>query len=315
MSDGFGKILVTGGAGFIGSHIVDRLLDEGYKVRVIDDLSTGDKQNLVQHKNNQDFEFVQGDIRETETVKMAVKGVEAVIHEAALVSVSQSIEKPLLSNSINVIGTLNLLKACSEEQVKRFVFASSCAVYGDTNSLPIKEDVLLNPLSPYAADKIAAENYIKVFGIRNNMETVCLRYFNVYGPRQKAGPYSGVISVFVNNFIQNITPIIFGDGTQTRDFVSVNDVVESNLCALSQNDVAGKVFNICTGKPITINQVLETVQKVTGKLEIKPVYKNARIGDIQHSFGDETKAKMELKFEAKIQFKDGLKDLMLEMQK
>ncbi|MCW4022062.1 MAG: SDR family NAD(P)-dependent oxidoreductase [Candidatus Bathyarchaeota archaeon] len=310
MDVGFGKVLVTGGAGFIGSHIVDRLMDEGVKVRVLDDLSTGDESNFSQHESNPDFEFVAGDVRDFGAVKRAVEGVDAVIHEAALVSVTKSVEDPLFSNGVNVVGTLNLLKACVEADVKRFVFASSCAVYGDTEDLPINEDVLPKPLSPYAADKLAAENYIKVFGLTSDLETVCLRYFNVYGPRQKYGPYSGVISIFVDKFLGDKSPSIFGDGNQTRDFVNVKDVVEANLCALSQKKAAGKVFNVCTGKATRINSVVKTVQQITGKSVINPAYKEARIGDIKDSYGDNTKARDELDFEAKVKLETGLTELI-----
>jgi nucleoside-diphosphate-sugar epimerase len=310
MPAGFGKILVTGGAGFIGSHIVDRLLEEGVKIRVVDDLSTGNKTNLSQHENNPDFEFIQGDIRDFDVVKKAVNDVDAVVHEAALVSVTKSVEDPLLSNSINVVGTLNLLKASVESKVKRFVFASSCAVYGDTTVLPIKEDVLPKPLSPYAADKLAAENYIKVFDVTNNLETVCLRYFNVYGPRQKGGPYSGVISVFVNSFLNNEAPTVYGDGKQTRDFVNVKDVVEANLLALSKKQASGKVFNVCTGNATSVNKIIETLQQITDKTKIKPVYKKPRVGDIKHSYGDSSKGSSELGFQAKVKLERGLTELI-----
>ena len=310
MDIGFDKVLVTGGAGFIGSHIVDRLLDEGVKVRVLDDLSTGDKTNLSQHENNPDFEFIQGDIRNFDEIIKAVKDVDAVIHEAALVSVTKSIEDPLLSNSINVVGTLNLLKACVEANVKRFVFASSCAVYGDNDILPIREDVLPKPLSPYAADKLAAENYIKVFGKTNDLETVCLRYFNVYGPRQKHGPYSGVISIFVNSLLENKSPVIYGDGQQTRDFVNVKDVAEANICALSKRNVTSDVFNVCTGKAISINRIVRIIQSIMEKTSIELVYEKNRQADIIHSYGDNSKINELLRFEPKIKIETGLNELI-----
>jgi len=310
LSVGFGKVLVTGGAGFIGSHIVDRLLEEGVKVRVIDDLSSGDKSNLSQHADNPDFEFVQGDIRDFDVVKKAVKGVEAVVHEAALVSVTKSVEDPLLSNSINVLGSLNLLKACSDSNVERFVFASSCAVYGDCEELPIGEDSCVVPCSPYAADKLAVENYARVFNEVTDLETVCLRYFNVYGPRQKCGPYCGVISVFVDSLLNNRSVVIFGDGQQTRDFVNVLDVVEANLCALSEKGGGGNVFNVCTGKQTSVNKVFEVLRRVTGKSFVTPVYEQSRTGDIKHSYGDSSKGLEKLSFEAKMGLEKGLKQLV-----
>ena len=307
---GFSTILVTGGAGFIGSHIVDRLLEEGIKVRVLDNLSTGEKSNLTQHQNKKSFQLIEGDIRNFELVKKAVKGVDAVIHEAALVSVTRSIENPLLSNEINVTGTLNLLKACVDAHVKRFVYASSCAVYGDTETLPNHENLTPNPLSPYAADKLAAEKYAKAFHAMYDIETVSLRYFNVYGPRQKLGPYSGVISLFINSLLQNQPPIIYGDGEQTRDFVNVKDVVEANIQALSKRNVAGKTFNISTGEATTINKLAETIKQIMDKKTIKPVHIEPRLGDIRYSYGDITEARTNLEYKPKVKLEEGLRELV-----
>lgn len=306
----FSEILVTGGAGFIGSHLVDRLLDEGFKVKVLDNLSTGEKKNLAQHQNKKTFQFIEGDIRNCELVKKTVKGVDAVIHEAALVSVTRSLENPLLSNEINVTGTLNLLKSCVDAHVKRFVLASSCAVYGDTETLPNHENLMPKPLSPYAADKLAAENYAKIFYDVYGLETVILRYFNVYGPRQKYGPYSGVISTFINCLLENKPPTIYGDGEQKRDFINVKDVVEANMLALTRREAAGEVFNISTGEPITINKLTETIQKIMGKSFLKPVHAEPRPEDIKHSYGDITKARRNLGYEPKAQLEMGLSELV-----
>ncbi|HDQ06641.1 MAG TPA: SDR family oxidoreductase [Candidatus Bathyarchaeota archaeon] len=306
----FSEILVTGGAGFIGSHIVDRLLDEGFKVRVLDNLSTGDKKNLVHHQNKKTFQFIEGDIRNFELAQKAVRGVDAVIHEAALVSVTRSVENPLLSNEINVTGTLNLLKASADAHVKRFVLASSCAVYGDTETLPNHENLAPKPLSPYAVDKLAAEYYAKIFYDVYGLEAAILRYFNVYGPRQKHSPYSGVISVLINRLLEDKPPTIYGDGEQTRDFVNVKDVVEANRLALSKREAVGEVFNISTGEPITINKLTETLQKITGRSSIKPVHAEPRLGDIKHSYGDITKAKRNLGYEPKVQLEKGLSELV-----
>jgi nucleoside-diphosphate-sugar epimerase len=307
---GFSEILVTGGAGFIGSHIVDRLLKEGFKVRVLDNLSTGEKKNLAQHKNKKTFQFIEGDIRNLELVKRAVRGVDAVIHEAALVSVTRSVENPLLSNEINVTGTLNLLKASADAHVKRFVLASSCAVYGDTETLPNHEKLAPKPLSPYAVDKLATENYAKVFHNVYGLETVSLRYFNVYGPRQKHGPYSGVITTFINCLLENKSPTIYGGGEQTRDFVNVKDAVEANMLALTKREAAGEVFNISTGEHITINKLTETLQKIMGKTFLKPVHAEPRPGDIKHSYGDITKARRNLGYKPKVQLEKGLSELV-----
>ena len=306
----FSEILVTGGAGFIGSHIVDRLLDEGFKVRVLDNLSTGEKKNLAQHQNNKSFQFIEGDIRNFDLVKNTVKGVDAVFHEAALVSVTRSVENPLLSNEINVTGTVNLLKACVDAHVKRFVYASSCAVYGDTETLPNHENLAPKPLSPYAVEKLAAEKYAKVFHNVYGLETVSLRYFNVYGTRQKYGPYSGVISIFINRLLENKPPIICGDGEQTRDFINVKDVVEANMLALSKRKAVGEVFNISTGEATTINKLTETIQKIMGKTSLKPVHAEPRPGDIKHSYGDITKVKRNLEYEPKVQLEKGLSKLV-----
>jgi UDP-glucose 4-epimerase len=310
MAFDFSEILVTGGAGFIGSHIVDRLLDEGIKVRVLDNLSTGDKKNLTYHKNKEKIQFIQGDIRDLDLVKEAIKGVDAVFHEAALVSVNLSVENPLVSNKINVTGTLNLLKACVDAHIKRVVLASSCAVYGDIETLPNHEKLAPNPLSPYAVDKLATENYAKVFYNVYGLETVCLRYFNVYGPRQKFGPYSGVISKIINRLLDNKSITIYGDGEQTRDFVNVKDVVEANLLALTKQEVVGEVFNIGTGEPTTINNLTHTIQEIMDKTALNPVHAEPRQGDIKHSYGDITKARRKLGYEPKINLEKGLSELI-----
>jgi len=306
----FSEILVTGGAGFIGSHIVDWLLDEGFKVRVLDNLSTGDKKNLAKHQNKKSFQFIEGDIRNFDLIKKTVKGVDAVIHEAALVSVTRSVENPLLSNEVNVTGTVNLLKACVDAHVKRFIYASSCAVYGDSETLPNHENLAPKPLSPYAVDKLAAENYAKVFHNVYGLETTSLRYFNVYGPRQKYGPYSGVISIFINRLLKNKPPIIYGDGKQTRDFINIKDVVKANMLALSKREAVGEVFNISTGEATTINKLTETIQKIMGKTSLKPVHAEPRPGDIKHSYGDITKARRKLEYEPKVQLEKGLSELV-----
>ena len=304
------EILVTGGAGFIGSHIVDRLIEEGFKVRVLDNLSTGDKKNLAPHKHKKSFQFIEGDTRNFELVKKAVKGVDAVIHEAALVSVTLSVEDPLLSNEINVTGTLNLLKASVDAHVKRFVLASSCAVYGDTETLPNHEKLAPKPLAPYAVDKLAIEHYAKVFCDVYGLETVSLRYFNVYGPRQKYSPYSGVISILINHLLENKPPTIYGDGEQTRDFVNIKDVVEANMLALSKREAVGEVFNVGTGEPITVAKLTETVQKIMGKTNLKPVHAEPRRGDIRHSYGDITKARKNLEYEPQVKLETGLNELL-----
>jgi UDP-glucose 4-epimerase len=309
LTDDFSNVLVTGGAGFIGSHLVDKLLDLGFNVKIIDNLYSGDENNIIQHQGKNSFEFIKGDIRDYELVQSVVKGVDIIFHEAALVSVTKSVENPILSNEINVKGTLNLLKASVDSDVKRFVCASSCAVYGESDVLPVCEDFSLNPLSPYAVDKLTLENYAKIFFDMYGLETVCLRYFNVYGLRQRSGPYSGVISVFINNLLEGNSVVIFGDGQQTRDFVNVKDVVNANLLASSKKGIAGQVFNISSGKAYSINQILYFLQKITGN-ETKPIYSKPRIGDILHSYADLSKAKKFLGYHPVVSLEEGLDELV-----
>lgn len=310
MALGLSRILVTGGAGFVGSHLVDRLLDEGFKVWVVDNLYTGQMENLVQHRGKKGFRFVEADIRNFELVKKMVRGVDAVFHEAALVSVTRSVENPLLSNETNVTGTLNLLKACVDARVKRFVYASSSSVYGETETLPKHEDLATVPLSPYAVSKLAAENYVRVFHGVYGLETVCLRYFNVYGPRQTYGPYSGVISIFINRLLEDQPPIVYGDGEQTRDFTNVQDVVEANMLALSAQKAVGEVFNVATGVATSVNKLAEIIQEIMDKTNLAPVYANPRPGDIKHSYAAISKARKILRYNPRVQLEKGLADLV-----
>ncbi len=309
MSKSYSKTLVTGGAGFIGSHIVDRLLKEGFEVTVIDDLSTGRRENIAHHQDRKDFHFVKGDIRNTALVKKVVEDVDAVFHEAALVSVPRSIEDPLLTNEINVSRTLNLLKACTDANVKRFIYASSTAIYGDTETLPKHEKLMPQPISPYAVSKLAAENYVKIYHKVYGLNTICLRYFNVYGSRQTYSPYSGVITIFINNLLKNEPPVIYGDGKQTRDFVHVQDVVEANVLALTRETAIGEVLNVATGTPTTINQLVAVLQQIM-KTSLEPVYTSPRPGDIRHSYADITRANKLLQYNPEISLKDGLTELV-----
>jgi UDP-glucose 4-epimerase len=310
MPESYSKILVTGGAGFIGSHIVDRLLKEGFEVTVIDNLLTGRRENIVHHQGRKDFHFIRGDIRNTDVVKKAVEDVDAVFHEAALVSVPRSVKNPLLTNEVNVSGTLNLLKTSADAHVKRFIYASSSSVYGETKTLPKHEKLTPQPISPYAVSKLAAENYVKVYYEVYGLNTVCLRYFNVYGPRQTYGPYSGVITIFINRLLKSEPPIIYGDGKQTRDFTYVQDVVEANMLALTKKRAIGEVFNIATGNQTTINQLATMLQQIMNKTNLKPTYTSPRPGDIRHSYADITKAKKLLQYNPKISLKDGLTKLV-----
>jgi len=310
MASNHSKILVAGGAGFIGSHIVDRLLEKEVKVTVLDNLYTGRLENVEHHKNNKNFRFVQGDVRNIKTVMCAVKGVDAVFNEAAVVSVGRSMEDPLLANEVNVTGTLNLLKASIDLGVRRFIQASSASIYGDTETLPVHEGLPPKPISPYAVSELAAENYAQVFCRAYGLETVCLRYFNVYGPRQTYSPYSGVITIFVNQLLQSQRPTIFGDGKQTRDFVYVEDVVNANMLALTRREATGEVFNIASGKATTINKLVESLQEIVDKKKLKPVHREPRPGDIRHNYASIEKARKILGYKPMFSTKKGLTKLV-----
>jgi len=300
------RILIAGGAGFIGSHIVDKLLEQDVQVTILDNLFTGLLENIEHNRSRKNLKFVKGDVRDSVLVKRLVKNVDAVFNDAAVVSVPRSVEDPLLANQVNVGGTLNLLKACLDSGVRRFIQASSASVYGDTQSLPITEDLPTKPISPYAVSELAAENYARVFYTTYGLETVCLRYFNVYGPRQTCSKYSGVTTIFVNQLLQNKPPIIFGDGKQTRDFVYVEDVVNANILALTEEKAAGEVFNVATNKATTINTLVSNLQEVMNKKHLKPVHKAPRRGDIVHSYASIEKARRILGFKPRFSLKKGL---------
>ena len=301
------KALVTGGAGFIGSHIVDRLLKDGHEVVVLDDFSTGHRSNL---SDNDDLSIVEGDISDYDTVKRCMVGVDWVFHKAAVASVPKTVNDPVGSSLINYQGTLHLLEAARENNVKRFVFASSAALYGDEPTLPKVETMCSFALSPYAVDKLASEFACGMYTTLYGLETVCLRYFNVFGPRQDpSSPYSGVISIFTTKLKNKETPTIFGDGEQTRDFVYVSDVVEANMKAVTENDCAGKFFNIATGNKISLNGLLKTLCDIYD-IECNANYEDARKGDIKQSYASIDKAKAALNWKPDVELKQGLSDLV-----
>jgi len=313
MPSRFSKILVTGGAGFIGSHIVDRLLNDGFEVTVLDDLSSGRLENLSQSVHRKEFQLVKGDIRDWSLVKQAVKGVDAVFHEAAFVSVVRSVKEPLLANDINVVGSLNVLKAAADQGVKRFVFASSAAVYGNASSIKIAEDVIPCPMSPYGVSKLSTELYARYFHDVCGLETVSLRCFNAYGPRQnldEQSPYSGVISIFLSRLLKGLPITIFGDGEQTRDFVFVEDIVEANMLALNSKIASGEVFNIGSGTSVSINQVAETMKEILKKNNLRSDHGKPQPGDIRHSCADISKAKKELNYRPSFRFDQGIRKLV-----
>lgn len=313
MARGYSRVLVTGGAGFIGSHIVDSLLNEGFEVAVVDSLETGRLENLAQHQGRKELHFIKGDIRNYSMIEETLDEVDAVFHEAALVSVALSVEDPILTNDVNVTGTLNLLKASLDLGVKRFVYASSAAVYGDTSYALKKEDMIPNPTSPYAVSKFAAENYVRLFHELYGMETVSLRYFNAYGPRQTFdihSAYGSVMTVFINRLLKNMPLIIYGDGEQTRDFVYIKDIVNANMLALKSNNVAGEAFNIGSGMCVTINQVAETLKNIMKRKDLKSIYSDPRPGDVRHGYANVNKAEEILGYSPTVSLQEGLGELV-----
>jgi UDP-glucose 4-epimerase len=301
------KYLVTGGAGFIGSHIVEELLRRGEKVRIIDNLSTGKIDNIKDFLS--EVEFIEGDLRDINKVREAVKGIDYILHQAAIPSVPRSIADPISSNSSNVDGTLNLLFAAKEAKVKRVVIASSSSVYGDSEILPKTEEFTPNPISPYAVTKLVKELYARVFYQIYGLETVSLRYFNVFGPRQDpTSQYAAVIPRFITKMLKGESPVIFGDGEQSRDFTYVKNVVEANILASISDKVGhGEVINIACGESITLNQLVNRINEIIGT-NIKPIYTKPRPGDIRHSLASVNRAKELLGYTVKVSFLDGLKE-------
>ncbi len=302
------KFLVTGGAGFIGSNIVEELLKRGYSVRVLDNFSTGKRENLKDFAK--DIELIEGDIRSFHIVQKAVKDIDVVLHQAALPSVPRSINDPITSNEVNVVGTLNILDAAKENNVKRIVYASSSSVYGDNPELPKHEGMMPNPLSPYAVSKLAGEKYCQVFSRLYGIETVILRYFNVFGPRQDPNSeYSAVIPKFIKLISNNQQPTIFGDGTQSRDFTYVANVVEANILAATKEVQSGIVMNCACNGQIELNALVHELNGLLNK-NIKPIYAEPRHGDIKHSFANIDLIKEKLNWTPGISFGDGLKILV-----
>lgn len=303
------KVLVTGGAGFIGSNLIPRLLERGHSVVVLDNLYSGKLENLGSIRDNPNFTFIHGDIRDVTILRKALHAVDAVVHLAALIDVAASVADPSSTNDINVSGTLNMLHESVKNEVKRFVFASSTAVYGDAKTLPIKETAILKPISPYAASKVAGEGYCNAFSGCFGLDMVALRFFNVYGPRNENSPYSGVITKFLRKARDDEVLTVEGDGKQTRDFIHVNDVAEALVLALEHKQLKGEVFNVCTGIPTSVNQLVEILKKITGK-NLRVKHNPPRQGDIRESFGDPAKAVDKLGFKSKINLQKGLEMLL-----
>jgi UDP-glucose 4-epimerase len=305
--------LVTGGAGFIGSHIVEALVERGERVRVLDNFSTGKLDNLRNAARNS-VEIIEGDVLDLDTVRQAMDGVSYVLHQAAIVGVHQSMADPLATHSVNVTGTLNVLTAAYEIGVKRVVFASSCAVYGDNDALPLQETAPPRPLSPYAASKLAGEAYCQTFFPAYHLPTVCLRYFNVFGPRQQPnGDYAAVIPKFIERMKAGLPPTIYGDGKQTRDFIHVSDVVRANLLACEHQGAVGQIFNVALGQPVSLLTLVSMLNSLRGT-PLSPQFEPVRPGDIRHSAGDSRQIATRLGFKAEMSVLEGLRQLVTSRQ-
>jgi len=300
-------VLVTGGAGFIGSNLVEDLIRQDYNVRILDNFVTGNIENLLGLENK--IELIKGDIRDLKIVKKAVKGVDYISHQAALSSVTGSIEEPIPTAEVNILGTLNVLLAARDFGVQRIVYASSASVYGEVpeSELPVKEDRKLNPISPYASAKLQGEEWCKMFEDVYGLKSVGLRYFNVFGPKQNPkSEYSAVIPKFINLMLGDKRPPIYGDGKQTRDFIFVKDAVIANIISFKVKRANGDAFNIASGKQISINDLVEKINEILGK-NIKPVYEDPKPGDPKYSEADISEVVKNLGYKPKYSFDEGLK--------
>src|SRR5688572_24619061 len=300
-----GIALVTGGAGFIGSQIASALAASGARVRIIDDLSTGYRENIEEIGG--DVDFIQGSVADEAALNRAIEDVEVVFHEAAIPSVPRSIENPRQTHIASVDSTFSLLLAARENRVRRVVYAASSSAYGDQPTLPKVENMLPEPLSPYAVAKLVGEQYCQVFTRVYGLETLSLRYFNVFGPRQDpSSQYSGVISRFISAFLRNETPVIYGDGEQSRDFTYIDNVVDANLKAAESMKGIGQVINVANGERTSLNQLLDELKQLTGKTDVKADYQPTRAGDVKHSLADISRARDLLGYEPKIDLRQGL---------
>jgi nucleoside-diphosphate-sugar epimerase len=296
--------LVTGGAGFIGSHLSEELARRGERVRVVDSLITGTRENLAQIPG---VEFIEGDLAEIEVARRAVAGVDYVLHQAAIPSVPRSVSDPITSNRSNIDATLNVLVAARDAGVKRVVYAGSSSAYGDTPTLPKREDMPTKPLSPYALQKLVGEQYLAMFTTLYGLDTVTIRYFNVFGPRQDpSSPYSGVISLFISALVDGRQPIIYGDGEQTRDFTYVANVVDGVLRACHAPGIGGEMMNVATGGRISLNELLTTLCELLG-VQTQAIYREPRAGDVRDSQADISRARRLTGYEPTVDLREGLK--------
>src|SRR5688500_11434916 len=297
------QYLVTGGAGFIGSHLTEELVRRGHRVRVVDSLITGKRQNLAHVPG---IEFLEGDLADLDVARRAVQGVEYVLHQAAIPSVPRSVQDPITSNRANIDASLNVLVAARDAGVRRVVYAGSSSAYGNQPTLPKVETMPTAPLSPYALQKLVAEQYCQMFTALYGLETVTIRYFNVFGPRQDpSSPYSGVISVFIRALVEGRAPTIYGDGGQTRDFTYVANVVDGVLRACQAPAASGEVINVATGGRISLNQLFDVVKALVGA-KVEPIYAETRAGDVRDSQADIQKARRLLGYEPGVSFEQGL---------
>lgn len=298
------NVLVTGGAGFIGSWIAEKLAEKNH-VTILDNFATGKKQNIPEGT-----EFIKGDVRVTDDVKKAVKGSDVVFHQAANVRIPVSVKDPLFDSEVNVLGTLNVLEACRKAGVKRVVYASSSALYGNPDKIPTPEDSAPLPVSPYGISKMTGEYYMRAYAALYGIETVSLRYFNVYGQRQNPdSPYSGVLSIFSKTIREGRPLTVFGDGKQTRDFVNVRDVADANILAATTNGISGDYFNIGTGTAVSLNEIISMLGRITGK-NLDVIYRERRPGDARKSCADIRKAREKIGFSPKIGLEYGLRELL-----
>jgi UDP-glucose 4-epimerase len=307
------KAIVTGGAGFIGSHIAEELIVKDYQVTILDNLTTGSLTNIEPILRSKNVDFIQGSITNLAALRAAFSGADYVFHQAAIPSVPRSIKDPKTTHNVNATGTLNVLLAARDNDVKKVVYASSSSVYGDTPTLPKVEDMTPNPISPYAISKLTAEYYCQVFQKVYGLETVSLRYFNVYGPRQDpSSQYAAVIPLFIKLSLEGKSPVIFGDGEQSRDFTFVKDVAEANILAAESG--ASGIYNIGNYQSVTINDLVQLIIKMIGNQAVKPIYKGTRPGDILHSLADNTRAKS-FGFRTRYSLEEGLAEVIKYLKK
>lgn len=304
------RAVVTGGAGFIGSHIVDELLRRGIETYVIDDLSTGSMSNLRSHEHNELLHVFTSDAKKIESLLSGVKNIDVVFHEAAIASVPRSVAEPMVVHDVNVNTSLEVLNFCVKNGVRRLLFASTSAVYGIIKNKYASEEMPCKPVSPYGASKISIENYLDAYHASYGLETVSLRYFNVFGPRQKMNDYSGVITIFANQLLQRQIPTVDGDGQQSRDFVHVSDIVQANMLAMESKNAVGERFNVATGTSVTILELLEILKSITKTTDIKHKFGPPRPGDVRSGVALIDKIRNSLGYVSKISIDQGLRGLV-----